>query len=189
MRRMWTEMNRRTSCLCPSASSAMWRPTHFIAKGFASTPVRSNSTLDELANTNHILRSALDMFNSNRVDEALSLSLEAYANEMSECDPRAVLTTSLPCNESTRPSYTFLSMLLSSLGPSHPGVISTLAEMQAMGDEATPFKPRVVQKQHGGYPVRLNNGKWTWQGPHWSRKNNRTWKSGFSSDFTYGMGK
>jgi len=147
-------------------------------------------TLSDIANHNSKLSQALELFESNRIPESLNIALAEYRNEVEERNPEQSFVSSRLEDESARPAFSFLSQLLASLGPKHPETVKALSVMRAtVGEEATPFKPRVIQKQHGGYPVRLNNGKWTWQGPHWSRHNNRTWKTGYSSDFTYGSGK
>jgi hypothetical protein len=144
----------------------------------------------DIAKANPNLSKALDLFESNQISESLDIALKEYKNELLISNPEKSFALSRLDDESSRPAFSFLSQLLASLGPKHPQTVRTLSHMRAtVGDEATPFKPRIIQKQHGGYPVRLNNGKWTWQGPHWSRHNNRTWKTGYSSDFTYGYGK
>jgi hypothetical protein len=149
----------------------------------------SSISLQKLSVNNIKLKESLELFESNEVPRALEIALEEYRLEFQSQNAENILLSSKPVDESTRPAYTFLSSLLASLGPKHPETIKTIALMRSTHPEATPFKLRIIQKSHGGYPVRLNNGKWTWQGPHWSRHNNRTWKLGYSSDFTYGWGK
>ncbi len=150
---------------------------------------QASSSLEKLATENVRLKESLARFDSNDVSRALEIALEEYRAEFQTHQTEDILTTSKSSDESARPAFMFLSSLLASLGPKHPETVKTLALMRATHPEATPFKLRTIQKSHGGYPVRLNNGKWTWQGPHWSRHNNRTWRTGYSSDFTYGWGK
>ena len=145
--------------------------------------------LDELGRRNQKFASALELFNANDINGALQIALKEYSTESTSQHPRDLFTCSKAEDELNRPAYSFLSELLRSLGPNHPETLATLAKMSHSVAESEPFKPRVIKKRHGGYPVRLNNGKWTWQGPHWSRYNNRTWKTGYSSDFTFGWGK
>ena len=153
------------------------------------TPSQSFNSLKNLAEGNSRLGESLEHFDSNDIPRALEIAVEEYRVELQSYDTRNILTNSKASDESARPAFAFLSSLLASLGPKHPETIKTLGLMRSTHPEATPFKIRKIQKSHGGYPVRLNNGKWTWQGPHWSRHNNRTWKTGYSSDFTYGWGK
>jgi hypothetical protein len=157
--------------------------------GLCSRTYSSQVSLQKIAASNERLKESLELFDSNEVPRALEIALQQYRVEFESHHSEDILSSSKTANESARPAFTFLSSLLASLGPKHPETIKTIALMRSTHPEATPFKPRVIQKSHGGYPVRLNNGKWTWQGPHWSRHNNRTWKSGYSSDFTYGQGK
>ena len=162
----------------------------FCQRWIVNTPkVAPSPSLDELASRNSQLEKALEKFNSNDVRGAISLAVEEYKSEFRSMDPSLVFQAQRSVSDIDRPAYSFLSSMLASLGPRHPETVSALAAMRTVFDESTPFKPRIIAKRHGGYPVRLNNGKWTWQGPHWSRSNNRTWKTGYSSDFTYGRGK
>ena len=151
--------------------------------------LKSSRKLEDVAATNPNLAEALELFKSNKIREAFELALSEYKHELKGINADVSLTLPRYRMMSDRPCFWFLSELVGSLGGSHPETAATLALMETNSDIATPFKPRIVAKRHGGYPVRLNNGKWTWQGPHWSRHNNRTWKSGYSSDFTYGWGK
>jgi hypothetical protein len=146
-------------------------------------------SLEQCASINSSLARALDLLNSNETKAAIDIAIHEYKAEFDQYDNTDSFVKSKSDYEIARPAFSFLSSLLSSLGPRHPDTIAALALLRAGRDEATPFKPRVIAKRHGGYPVRLNNGKWTWQGPHWSRPNNRTWKTGYSSDFTFGQGK
>jgi hypothetical protein len=50
------------------------------------------------------------------------------------------------------------------------------------GFKPTPMKQRYLQRRRGGLPRRLLNGKWLWEGPHWSIKNKNSMKSGFNSN-------
>ena len=143
----------------------------------------------DIAKGNPALARALEMFNSNDLRGALEIALDEYKREFESADESELMKSPRNNSESSRPAFSFLSSLLASLGPRHPETLLTLSKMQSIGEEATPFLPRAIRKRHGGYPVRLNNGKWTWQGPHWSLNNNRTWKTGYSSDFTYGWSK
>ncbi len=161
------------------------------------TPVRRFSSYSspailsptEIAKGNPALARALEMFNSNDLRGGLEVAVEEYKREFASLDGAEFVQSPRNNSESKRPAYSFLSSLLASLGPRHPETLLTLSKLRTIGEEATPFLPRIIRKRHGGYPVRLNNGKWTWQGPHWSLGNNRTWKTGYSSDFTYGWGK
>lgn len=165
-------------------------PTTFVTqRSLVSVGRGSAFKLEEVASTNPELTKALNMFNENNIRGALDIALTEYKTEFAATDPHQSMQSLLNPKHSRRPAFTFLSSLLSSLGPQHPETVATLAEMNSIGQTSSPFKIRTIRKRHGGYPVRLNNGKWTWQGPHWSRFNNRTWKSGFSSDFTFGWGK
>ncbi len=153
-------------------------------------PGRPSSVyLDNLVAGNDRLKESLDLFESNDLTRAFEIAVQEYRSEFEANDTELILISSRNTDEAARPAFMFLSSLLASLGPKHPETVKTLALMRSTHPEATPFKPRIIQKAHGGYPVRLNSGKWTWQGPHWSRHNNRTWKTGYSSDFTYGWGK
>ena len=151
--------------------------------------VSTSSSPRDLVEGNDRLKESLDLFEGNNVGRALEIALQEYRIEFQGHDACETLKPSPRDARSNRPAFEFLSSLLASLGPQHPETVKTIALMRSTHPEATPFKQRIVQKSHGGYPVRLNNGKWTWQGPHWSRHNNRTWKTGYSSDFTYGWGK
>jgi hypothetical protein len=165
-------------------------PTLLVSKRLFSAGLLGVSrSLEEISNGNLRLQKALEMFNDNDIPGAISIAVDEYKTEFRSSDPEAVFVYQRSVSEMNRPAYSFLASMLASLGPRHPETISALAAMRSGCDEASPFKPRVIAKRHGGYPVRLNNGKWTWQGPHWSRSNNRTWKTGYSSDFTYGRGK
>jgi len=166
----------------------------FSPRFSSNKPSRFSSSFSspfDIANSNPNLKQSLELFESNRIQDSLEIALREYHSESSNTPSERIFVSSRREDESNRPAYAFLSSLLASLGPKHPETIRTLALMKSTSEEeeATPFIPRIIQKRHGGYPVRLNNGKWTWQGPHWSRHNNRTWKTGYSSDFTYGMGK
>lgn len=147
------------------------------------------SSLDKLVLKNPQLSGALEKFRTNDIQSALRIAIDQYKQEFDSSDPQSILTFSRASDTVNRPAYTFLSEILASLGPRNSLAISAIAEMHSVEEESSPFKPRMIRRQHGGYPVRLNNGKWTWQGPHWSRRNNRTWKTGYSSDFTNGWGK
>jgi hypothetical protein len=165
-------------------------PNPLVPKRLVSSVSRGPAMkLDSLASMSPELTKALNMFNENNIRGALDIALRQYKTEFEKIDPDQSMLSSFSGKQSLRPAFTFLSSLLSSLGPRHPETVATLAEMSSIGETSSPFKIRTIRKRHGGYPVRLNNGKWTWQGPHWSRYNNRTWKSGFSSDFTFGWGK
>ena len=153
---------------------------------FSLKPTRS---LDALAGNNAQLKKSLELFASNNVTESVAIALKAYQDEFLFTDSETILTSSSNQDRINRPCFWFISELLGSLGPHHPETASTIARMSLISEMSSPIKLRVIQKRHGGYPVRLNNGKWTWQGPHWSRPNNRTWRTGYSSDFTYGSGK
>ncbi len=150
---------------------------------------RSGLSLEVIAATHPNLQTSLEHFHRNDIKHAIDIALDEYQKEHEERGSLATLMSSKNEDEKLRPAYSFLSQMMASLGPHHPETAGALARLESLSGPATPFKVRVIQKQHGGYPVRLNNGKWTWQGPHWSRPNNRTWKTGFSSDFTYGWGK
>lgn len=171
-----------------SGVQILLRPTFYVPFQNCGirTAVNIKFRLDDMALGNHNLVKALEHFRSNEISESLSIALVEYTKEFAASDPELNLTTSVIDDRNNRPCFRFLTELLGSLGPHHPETSATIARMQRVGEAATPFKPRVIAKQHGGYPVRLNNGKWTWQGPHWSRRNNRTWKTGYSSDFTFG---
>ena len=150
---------------------------------------RWSHCLSALTNNNPKLDRALELLESNDIEGALRIGIDEYKKELESLDLKLVFTRSRSSDGITRPSFHFLREMIGSLGPTHPAGIAALAEIQQLSEEATPFKPRVIKKRHGGYPVRLNNGKWTWQGPHWSRTNNRTWKTGYASDLTFGWGK
>lgn len=176
-------MNARFVQLClPLRRSPSMRP-------FSSSPYKTAISLEALAASNETLKSSLFLFQSNDIKQALDLAFQEYTRELEQTSADSTLSLSRSENDASRPAYSFLTELMGSLGPQHPDTVDTLARLESLTGPASHFKVRVIQKQHGGYPVRLNNGKWTWQGPHWSRHNNRTWKTGYSSDFTYGWGK
>lgn len=151
--------------------------------------LKKSVSLDRVVSRNETLSEALELFRANDVEAALRISLSEYKKEFNSMDHYMTLNSSHGNEEASRPAFTFLSEIIASLGPRNSLAISAIAEMQSVGEECTPMNPRLIRRHHGGYPVRLNNGKWTWQGPHWSRRNNRTWKTGYASDFTYGWGK
>jgi hypothetical protein len=159
------------------------------ARFFATLNGPIKGSMREIAERNTFLSEAYERFQANDVETAIRISIAEYRREFVEADHCSSLTSDGASDEAKRPAFTFLADMIASLGPRNEMAISAIAEMKSVGEVARPFIPRVIRRQHGGYPVRLNNGKWTWQGPHWSRRNNRTWKSGFSSDFTYGWGK
>lgn len=150
---------------------------------------RWSHSLSALTNKDPKLDRAVELLESNDIEGALRIGIDEYRKELESSDLKLVFTRSRSSDGESRPSFKFLTEMIGSLGPTHPAGIAALAEIQQLSEEATPFKPRLIKKRHGGYPVRLNNGKWTWQGPHWSRTNNRTWKTGYASDFTFGWGK
>lgn len=149
----------------------------------------TSKNLQDLANENPEFSKAIQMLTSNDIAGAIEIAMNEYKKEFDGQNMAAVFVSGSTVSDEGRPAFSFLSSMLASLGPRHPETASAIAMLRTITQEATPFKPRRVEKRHGGYPVRLNNGKWTWQGPHWSRGNNRTWKTGYSSDFTYGWGK
>lgn len=154
-----------------------------------SAPRSPPHSLETLCLNRPILASALDLLNKNETSSAIDIAFAEYKREVEGLDAEAVLVSSKVDDERNRPAFSFLSQMMASLGPRHPDTLRAMGMLASVSGPVTPFKLRVIQKRHGGYPVRLNNGKWTWQGPHWSRHNNRTWKTGYSSDFTYGRGK
>jgi hypothetical protein len=175
-----------------SITRNIWRSFAFAqSRTFRSSAVSISSpqSLETLCLNRPILSSALDLLNKNETSSAIDIAFAEYKREVEGLDAESVLVSSKVDDERNRPAFSFLSQMMASLGPRHPDTLRAMGMLASVSGPVTPFKLRVIQKRHGGYPVRLNNGKWAWQGPHWSRHNNRTWKTGYSSDFTYGRGK
>lgn len=181
-------MNAMSNCI----TRTLLRPFQFAQLRTCVSPSTSHSpphSLETLCLNRPIFASALELLNKNETSSAIDIAFAEYKREVEGLDAESVLVSSKVDDERNRPAFSFLSQMMASLGPRHPDTLRAMGMLASVSGPVTPFKLRVIQKRHGGYPVRLNNGKWTWQGPHWSRNNNRTWKTGYSSDFTYGRGK
>ncbi len=119
-------------------------------------------------------------------DQATGLehAMRNYKAEFDRIGPEGVLTMQWWEEKKKRPNKEILTLMMQSLGPLNPLTIQTQAKLQ--GDiqklPHTSLQPRYLEQRRGGLPRRLLNGKWMWEGSHWSIKNKNKMGSGYETN-------
>jgi hypothetical protein len=125
-------------------------------------------------------RDLIERFLSGDVQGSLEKALTMYGEEFVTFDP-ITLASEQPWEADTnRPHRRILELMMKSLDPVHPAVIKTRASLEVLLDRKTtrPVIPKRVYIRSGGLPRRQLNGRWTWEGPHWSVYNKNQIKTG-----------
>ena len=137
----------------------------------------SNDTLDD--KIRHAIKGFLAGSSRLSLDTALSL----YGAEFVSFDLHTLSNEKTWEAQSLRPCRTVLELMMTAMGPMDNDVLDIRSKLQLLLDRkpTSTVIPKVVLIRRGGLPRRLLNGKWMWEGPHWSMRNKKQIKTGHSS--------
>ena len=138
---------------------------------------------NQLRDMKHVHESVRIFLNGDHA-KGLAQAFFNYKNEFTRIGPQDVLTMPVWEEKKKRPHKEILTLMMQSLGPLNPLTIETQAKLKGEHDNLphTPMQPRYLERRRGGLPRRLLNGKWMWEGSHWSIKNKNKMGSGHESN-------
>ena len=133
---------------------------------------RKDASVDE--------RKVASFLHAGKLVEALDQALQLYGTEFVSFNVSKLDQESFWEAQTNRPMRTTLVLLMQTIGPQHEAVINAKGKLRLLLD-AQPSAPLFNKKlypRRGGLPRRLLNGRWLWEGPHWSIKNKNQIKTG-----------
>ena len=121
-------------------------------------------------------KEALKPFFKGEHQKAFELMLQSYANELTALSPAEHQAETEWEAISHRPIRFILTDMMTSLGPMNSAVLEARGKLSVLLDrkQSTPLYNKKLHPRRGGLARRMLNGKWKWEGPHWSIKNKNT---------------
>ena len=131
----------------------------------------------------HEVREVITQFLNGKCVECLDIALRLYAEEFVSFNIHTLSNEKTWEAQSRRPCRQVLELIMASMGPLNHDVLSARSKLQILLDRraTSPVIPKIVRLRRGGLPRRLLNGKWMWEGPHWSIRNKNQIKTGHST--------